>query len=103
MRLKARLTQRVLLPSSSSSLFSVFFFFFLQERIKDFQEKRTAAEGSRRAKTAAKRSAKTAIKRENKRKGIKAKKKGREGALAAVAAKRGAAEVANGSIEGGTS
>ena len=69
---------------------------FRQERIKNFQEKRTAAEGSRRAKTAAKRSAQTAIKRENKRKGIKARKKGREGAIAAVAAKG----EANGSAEG---
>lgn len=70
---------------------------FCQERIKNFQEKRTAAEGSRRAKTAAKRSAQTAIKRENKRKGVKARKKGRESAIAAVAAKAGA----NGSAEGG--
>ena len=60
---------------------------FCQERIKKFQEKRTAAEGSRRAKTAQKRSAQLATKRENKRKGIKAKKKGREGAIAAAAAK----------------
>lgn len=69
-----------------------------QERIKNFQEKRTAAEGSRRAKTAAKRSAQNATKRENKRKGIKAKKKGREGAIAAAAAAKGGA--ANGSAEG---
>ncbi|CAN0240775.1 unnamed protein product, partial [Hapterophycus canaliculatus] len=66
----------------------------IEERIKKFQEKRTAAEGSRRAKTAAKRSAQNATKRENKRKGAKAKKKGREGAIAAAAAKGGAAEAA---------
>ena len=62
-------------------------FCFCQERIKDFQEKRTAAAGSRRAKTAQKRSAQHATKRDNKRKGMKAKKKGREAAIAATAAK----------------
>lgn len=82
------------------SYIDVFFFFSPQERIKNFQEKRTAAEGSRRAKTAAKRSAQTALKRENKRKGVKARKKGREGAIAAVAAKAGGG--ANGSAQGGS-
>lgn len=58
----------------------------VKARIKEFQEKRTAAEGSRRAKTAAKRSAQLATKRENKRTGHKAKKKAKKSAIAAKAA-----------------
>lgn len=46
-----------------------------QQRIKELQQKRTAAEGSRRAKTAEKRNAEATSKREKKRKGVKGKKK----------------------------
>lgn len=46
-----------------------------QERISEMKKQRTAAEGSRRAKTVDKRSAQLMAKRENKRNGAKANKK----------------------------
>lgn len=62
---------------------------FHQARIKEFQQKRTAAEGSRRAKTADKRSAQVSSKREKKKKGVKGKKKGDKAATAAEATTEG--------------
>lgn len=70
-----QLTADVISLSLSLSLSFLSFPAPWKKRIKELQQKRTAAEGSRRAKTAEKRHAQVASKRERKRKGLKSKKK----------------------------